>query len=227
MSKKILFIEDDKDFLQLVSSYLSKAGLKVQTFTSGRQALVSFQKDSFDLVILDLGLPDIGGLSLCRKIRKATGVPILILTAREGVPDRVAGLDAGADDYLVKPISLGELAVRVVRLLERDLSPGPRSAVFSFGGVDFDTVSGELRSGERSLELTPKERAVLEYLALNSGRVLTRMEIMDHVWGDELNPFSNNVNMVISSLRAKLRQLTSEEFIYSVQGLGYKFKDLT
>lgn len=227
MSKKILFIEDDQDFLQLVTSYLGKAGLKVQTFTSGRQALASLRKISYDLVILDLGLPDIDGLLLCQKIREKAGVPILILTAREGVPDRVAGLDAGADDYLVKPISLGELAVRVVRLLERDLSPGPRSAVFSFDSIDFDTVSGELSLGGQTLELTSKERAVLEYLVLNRGRVLTRMEIMDHVWGDELNPFSNNVNMVISSLRAKLRQLTSEEFIFSVQGLGYKFKDLT
>lgn len=226
MSKKILLIEDEEDFARVVASYLKRKGFVVTQVTSGQGSLGELKKKSYELVILDLGLPDVDGLKLCQKIREEEVAPILILTARDEIEDRVVGLDAGADDYLVKPVSLKELVARINRLLNRNknLKPGFRSSVFQFGEIEFDTVRGILNSNGKSVALTKKEKGVLEYLMLRGGRVLTRMEIMDHVWGEEINPFSNTVNMVISSLRRKLGRLSSNRLIHSVHGLGYKFE---
>lgn len=224
MSKKLLFVEDEEDFAKTVASYLRKEGFVVIHVSSSRSGLRELGKGSYDLVILDLGLPDEDGLKLCEQIREKEAAPILILTARDGIEDKVKGLNVGADDYLIKPVSLKELVARIERLLKRDLKDRFRSSVFQFNGINFDTVIGELALGGKSVQLTKKEKAVLEFLLLKKGQVLTRMEIMDHVWGEDIDVFSNTVNMVISFLRKKLQKLSAEKFIHSVHGLGYKFE---
>ncbi len=224
MVKKLLFIEDEEEFAKVVASYLRKKGFSIVHAFSGQQGLRELQKNSYDLVILDLGLPDEDGLKMCEKIREKETTPILILTARDGFEDKVAGLNLGADDYLVKPVSLRELVVRIERVLDRDLKTKFRSSVFQFGGLKFDTVTGKLTLEGKSVMLTRKEKTVLEYLFLKKGQVLTRMEIMDHVWGDDIDLLSNMPNMVISSLRRKLERLSRRNFIQSVHGLGYKFE---
>ena len=224
MVKKLLFIEDEEDFAKVIASYLRKKGFAIVHASSGQQGLRELQKNSYDLVILDLVLPDEEGLKICEKIREKETIPVLILTARNWLEDKVAGLNLGADDYLVKPVSLRELIVRIERLLNRDLKTKFRSSVFQFGGLKLDIVTGKLTLKGKSVMLTKKERAVLEYLLLKKGQVLTRMEIMDHVWGDDIDLLSNMPNMVISSLRRKLERLSGRNFIQSVYGLGYKFE---
>lgn len=224
MNKKILFIEDEEDFAAAVTSYLKRKGFDITLSPSARRALTKIKKEPYDLVILDLGLPDEDGLKLCEKIRKNQKIPILILTARDAIRDRVTGLNAGADDYLVKPIPLKELTVRIDRLLNRDLKNTFRSSVFGFSGIKFDTVNRVLHSDSKAVPLTKKESAVLEYLLLHQGRVLSRMDIMDHVWGNDIDLLSNTVNMVISSLRKKLEKFSTDRLIYSVHGLGYKLE---
>jgi len=224
MTKKILFIEDEREFAEVVTPYLEKNNFVVTGVSLGQSGLQKLEENSYDLVILDLGLPDMDGLKLCQKIREKKKIPILILTARDKIEDKVIGLNAGADDYLVKPVALRELVIRTKRLMKRDLKGTFRSSMFEFEGISFNTVTGKLTSERKSIQLTKKERLVLEYLLLRKGRVLTRLEIMDHGWGQEIDPFSNTVNMMISSLRKKLRQLTSHQFIHSVHGLGYKLE---
>jgi len=136
----------------------------------------------------------------------------------------VAGFNLGADDYMVKPVSLKELVIRMNRLINRDLKEAYRSPIFKFDKIKFDTIQGKLSTDSKTVKLTKKEKSVLEYFLLNEQRVLTRMEIMDHIWGEDIDPFSNTVNMVIASLREKLGRLIKTKFIHSIHGLGYKFE---
>ncbi len=219
----ILMVEDEPEFGRVVAEFLRKSGYEVVVAESGQQTKRLMKRTKVKIFVVDLGLPDGNGLDLCRFIRNHSKAPIVVLTARDVVEDKVAAFNVGADDYLVKPVSLKELLTRIARLLSRRIEDKNRSAMFSFDGVEFDSVSGVLGSGDRKVRLTKKEKGVLEYLLLKRGRVLTRMEIMDHVWGDELDPFSNTVNMVVSSLRKKLALVSSKALIDSVHGLGYKF----
>ena len=219
----ILMVEDEPEFGRVVAEFLRKSGYEVVVAESGQQTKRLMKRTKVKIFVVDLGLPDGNGLDLCRFIRNHSKAPIVVLTARDVVEDKVAAFNVGADDYLVKPVSLKELLTRIARLLSRRIEDKNRSAMFSFDGVEFDSVSGVLGSGDKRVRLTKKEKGVLEYLLLKRGRVLTRMEIMDHVWGDELDPFSNTVNMVVSSLRKKLALVSSKALIDSVHGLGYKF----
>lgn len=223
MTKSILFIEDEKDFSNLVTNYLKKRDLKITQVFSGQSALKALNQKNYHLVILDLGLPDIDGFTLCQKIKKLKNIPILVLTAKDGIQDKVSLLNIGADDYLIKPASLGELTVRIKRLLKRNLNSSFRSSVFKFNGLSFDTITGRINKVKKSVDLTQKERLLFKFLLLRRGHVLTRMEILEGVWGDEANIFSNTVNITISNLRKKLASVSKKKFIHSVHGLGYKF----
>src|SRR3989344_1109809 len=219
----ILMVEDEPEFGRVVAEFLRKSGYEVVVAESGQQTKRLMKRTKVKIFVVDLGLPDGNGLDLCRFIRNHSKAPIVVLTARDVVEDKVAAFNVGADDYLVKPVSLKELLTRIARLLSRRIEDKNRSAMFSFDGVEFDSVSGVLGSGDRKVRLTKKEKGGLEDLLLKRGRALTRMEIMDHVWGDELDPFSNTVNMVVSSLRKKRALVSSKALIDSVHGLGYKF----
>lgn len=223
--KKILMVEDETEFAEIVVSYLNRNGFAVDHADNQKDGLDLYKNKKYEAMVLDLGLPDGDGVEMCKLIRESSGIPIIVLTARDVVEDKVAAFNAGADDYMVKPMSLRELMVRIERLINRNVEDKTRSSVFNFDGVSFDTVNGELVSSRGKVLLTKKEKAVLEYLVLRRGRVLTRMEIMDHVWGEELDPFSNTVNMVVSAVRKKLKKVTGKNFIESVHGLGYKFEN--
>lgn len=218
-------VEDETEFAEIVVSYLNRNGFAVDHADNQKDGLDLYKNKKYEAMVLDLGLPDGDGVEMCKLIRESSGIPIIVLTARDVVEDKVAAFNAGADDYMVKPMSLRELMVRIERLINRNVEDKTRSSVFNFDGVSFDTVNGELVSSRGKVLLTKKEKAVLEYLVLRRGRVLTRMEIMDHVWGEELDPFSNTVNMVVSAVRKKLKKVTGKNFIESVHGLGYKFEN--
>jgi two-component system OmpR family response regulator len=222
--KNILLVEDEKEYGDILASFLNQKGFSVTHLSLGKQALEKIEQNQFGLVILDLGLPDTDGLNICRQIRKTHQLPILILTAKDEVETKISGFNLGADDYMVKPVSLNELIVRINRLLKRNLKTGFRSAIFQFNTIKFNTVSGLLSSEVKSVKLTKKEKGVLEYLLLNKGQVLTRMEVMDHVWGSNLDSFSRTLDMVISSLRRKLKKISPKKFIQSVHGLGYRLE---
>jgi DNA-binding response OmpR family regulator len=222
LKNKILLIEDEKEYAEIVSAYLTQKGFIVTQAATATQALKKISSNLFHLVILDLGLPDADGLSICRLIREKKPLPILILTAKDEMEIKIKGFKLGADDYLVKPASLKELVLRSKRLLKRSLKNSFRSPIFTLDQIKFDTLSGQLEKNNKTVQLTRKERAVLEYLLLNKGQVLTRLEIMDHVWGNQIDSFSKSVNVVVASLRKKVKKLSSKKYILSVHGLGYK-----
>jgi two-component system response regulator MprA len=171
--------------------------------------------------VLDLMMPYVGGLEVCRRLRaKGDRTPILVLTARDEVGDRVEGLDAGADDYLVKPFALDELRARLRALLRRTRPPEESGAV-AVADLTVDTESHAARRGERAIELTRTEFALLELLVRNAGRVLTRDVIMDRVWGYELEPASNSLEVFIGYLRRKTEAGGEPRLIHTVRGIGY------
>jgi len=223
VTKKILLIEDETDFANLVSSFLSQKGYLVIPVISAKKALQALSKNTFSSIILDLGLPDRDGLILCKQIRKLYQTPILILTARDDTIDKVKGFRLGADDYMVKPASLKELSLRIKRLGKRKLNPNLRSSVFKFCGLNFDTSTGKISSPQKkTIKLSKKEKELLTFLIIKKNKVLSRLEIMDHVWGDDIDSFSNIVDILVHSIRKKLKKLTKKQIIVSVHGLGYK-----
>lgn len=220
---KVLLVEDEVEFAELVKEFLEKHGFEADHQVFGKKAVAQVSKDNYDLVLLDLGLPDIDGLEVCKQIRKNYTGYLIVLSARDHSQDKVSLLNAGADDYLVKPVSLRELLVRIRRFTNKPYLAQYYSTQFSFDDVIFDTIDCKLMVQDKVVELTTKECTVLQYLILKQNQVLSRMDLMDHVWGDDLDVFSNTVNMVISSLRKKLSLVTSKKYIQSVHGVGYRF----
>jgi DNA-binding response OmpR family regulator len=217
---RLLLVEDDVDVARFVRKGLMEESYAVDLATDGATALEMAALNSYDGIILDLFIPPPDGIDVCRSLR-ADGlhVPILMLTARDTVEDKIAGLDAGADDYLAKPFEFRELVARVRALLRRG---GPKiSAVFSAADLEIDSGSHRVKINGQSLTLTTKEYSVLEYLARNAGRIVTREEIAEHVWGQEFDPFSNVIEAYINRLRRHMEKLSSKKFIHTIRGAGY------
>lgn len=203
------------------SQYLRRGGFSVDVAVDGEGALVLAGIHPYDAVVLDLQLPGMDGLEVCARLRRA-GRPLRILmaTARDAVEDRIAGLNLGADDYLVKPYALGELDARLRALLRRpaDLTP----VTLEVADLSLDTGARQARRGSREISLTTKEFAVLEYLMRNSGRVLTREQISAHAWDDNYDPFSNVIDVYIARLRRKVDQDGEQPLFGTVRGAGYR-----
>ena len=216
---RVLLIEDDRDLAVVVGKGLRQAHLAVDASTSLGDATERLIHFRYDLVCLDLGLPDGDGLQLCRHVRgdpELYGRPrILILTARDAVEERVHGLDAGADDYLIKPFALAELMARVRALTRRGEHDGNRVHV---GDLDVDTVGLRAYRAGRDLQLTAKEYAVLRYLAMHIEEVVSAEELMDHCWDANVNEFSSTVRVILSRLR---RKLGPPALIRTVPNVGY------
>ncbi len=192
--------------------------------SDGREALLKFAQTSIDVVVLDVMLPEIDGLEVARELRRQrVRTPILMLTARDAVADRVRGLDAGADDYLIKPFALEELLARV-RALGRRTADGLDEDVLRVGDLTLDREQREARRGDRTIELTAKEFDLLAYLMRNAGRVLTRAQILDHVWGYDAQATSNVVEIYIHYLRDKVDRGSARPLIRTVRGAGYTIK---
>jgi len=221
----ILVVEDERRLAHLLRRVLLEERHTVDVAGDGEQGLDLAASGTYDLVVLDLMLPGRDGLEICREMRAAeVAAPVLMLTARGAVEDRVAGLNAGADDYLVKPFAMEELLARVNALLRRrgrDIDAVPELKV---GDLALDLVRHEARRGARAIELTAKEFALLEYLMRHPGQVLTRTQITDHVWRYDLEALSNVVDIYIHYLRDKIDRGFPRPLIKTVRGVGYKIE---
>jgi two-component system response regulator MprA len=224
---RILIVDDDRALRDALRRALTLAGYSTESAAGGREALARVAAAAPDAVVLDLGLPDVDGLEVCRRLRSAGDrVPILILTARDAVADRIDGLDAGADDYLVKPFDVGELQARLRALLRRatDDGNGDEDAV-RFGDLRLDPGRHGLAVGERFVELTRTEFQLLELLMRNPRRVLPHSLIYERVWGYDFGPASNALRVYVGYLRRKLQEAGAGEVIHTVRGVGYVLRE--
>ncbi|MCK2243956.1 MULTISPECIES: response regulator transcription factor [unclassified Crossiella] len=217
---RLLIVEDEADLASALRTGLSHAGYAVDTAATGAEALAKFGVHAYDLVVLDLNLPDGDGLLLCRRIRSVSGVRILMLTARASLADRVRGLDHGADDYLVKPFALAELLARLRALLRRDGDTG--EPVLRACGLELDPASGEVSRGGVPITLTRKEFGVLRYLMSRPGRLVPAEELLEHVWDEFANPFTETVRVTVGTLRRKVSSPGAAAPIETVIGRGYR-----
>ena len=218
---RIMIAEDDAALAKFVSQGLEAEHYTVEVFSDGEQARVAADEHDYDVVILDLNLPKLDGVSVLRQLRlKKPSVPVLVLTQRTKVEDRVQCLDTGADDYLPKPFSFGELSARVRALLRR--SHLPSESVLTIGDLKMDRVQRQVERSGRRIELTTKEFALLEYLMRNAGRKITRAMIIEHVWNLTFDTTTNVVDVYINYLRRKIDDGHAMKLIHTVRGVGYE-----
>ena len=217
---RILVVEDDTRMAESLAEGLREATYETDLASCGEQALELAGREPYDLILLDVMLPDIDGFEVTRRLRgRGHGEPILMLTARDGVDDRVDGLDVGADDYLVKPFAFAELLARIRALLRRKSGPSP--AVLTFDDLALDPTTHQATRENTALDLSAKEFALLEFFLRNPGRVLTRTVIADHAWDYNFDPQSNVVDVYISRLRTKVESGGASRLIQTVRGVGY------
>ncbi|WP_052284305.1 response regulator transcription factor [Kluyvera genomosp. 1] len=228
-AKKILLVEDDQDIATLLRLNLQDEGYQIVHEADGNQALVQLEKQSWDAVILDLMLPGVDGLEICRRIRQMTRyLPVIIISARTSETHRVLGLEMGADDYLPKPFSVLELIARVKALFRRQEAMGQNirleSGSISCHGLDIEPLSREVRLRGEPVELTPREFDLLYWFARHPGEVFSRLSLLDRVWGYQHEGYEHTVNTHINRLRIKIERDPAEpEIILTVWGKGYKF----
>lgn len=221
---RVLVVEDDVKMASLLRRGLGHEGYAVDVVGSGEEALWAATEFDVDAVVLDAGIPEPDGYEVCRRLRQqGRWMPVLMLTARDAVADRVRGLDAGADDYLVKPFSFDELFARLRALLRRD--PGERPTVLSSGDLCLDPAGKEVTVGGESVELSAKEFALLELFLRHPGEVLSRTQILDHVWDFAYDGGSNVVDVYVRYLREKLDRRFGVTWIETVRGHGYRLHD--
>ena len=221
MKGAILVVEDEQAIADLVRAYLRRDGFEVVWASSGEQALEELARHPVRLVVLDIGLPGIDGFEVCRRLRARTGVPILVLSARDDEVDRVAGLEAGADDYVTKPFSPRELAARVKAILRRASGAGEAvdGGTLSVGDVELERASRTVTVGGEPVELTAREFDLLAALLSHPGVVLSRDRLLELVWGGEFAGGTRTVDVHVAQLRAKLGR---PELVQTVRGAGYK-----
>ncbi len=223
MADRILVVDDDAKILAMMRRGLIFAGYEVDLAETGEQALDKTLGELPDLVIIDVMLPGIDGLEVCRRLRAAEPrLPILLLTARDRVPDRVAGLDAGADDYLVKPFAFDELLARIRALLRRAGDDTQEALVFA--DLRLNSTTHEVVRGERPIDLTLTEYQLLEYFMRHPRQVLSRDRIHDAVWGDSFFPESNVIDVHVKRLREKLEAGDEPRLIQTIRGVGYSLR---
>jgi DNA-binding response OmpR family regulator len=221
---RILVVEDGPDVLNVLERTLSENGYIVLTATDGEEGLATALDQHPDLVILDIGLPRRDGYEVARELRaRAFTAPVLMLTARDTIPDKVEGLDAGADDYLAKPFSYDELLARVRALLRRSALRADQT-MLRIGDLVIDPFSRDVRRGSREINLTQKEYALLEYLARQAGRPVTREQISQQVWKQEFDPTTNIVDVYINYLRKKVDVEGEPSVVQTVRGVGYMLR---
>lgn len=217
----ILIVDDDPELLDHLKTALERKNYQVETAEDGDTALDKVFDKTYDLILLDVMLPRLDGLSVLKEIREAgINIPILMLTARGDVQDRVRGLDKGADDYLAKPFSMSELMARIRAILRRN---GQKDPILKAGNIHLDTVSRRVTRDGIQLKLTAKEFSVLEFLLHNKGSVVSRFNMAEHVWGDNFDPFSmsNFVDVHIKNLRQKIKSEETGTLIRTVRGIGF------
>ncbi|MEK6374022.1 MAG: response regulator transcription factor [Acidobacteriota bacterium] len=223
---RMLLVEDDRDVARFIRQGLTEQAYAVDVVEDGEQALYMASLNTYDAIVLDLLIPPPDGLAVCRSLRaEGSSVPILMLTARGSVDEKIAGLDAGADDYLAKPFEFAELLARLRALLRR--GGATTSPLMQIGDLEIDTRSHRVVFEGKPLTLTTKEYAVLEFLARNRGGIVTREEIAEHVWNEEFDPFSNLIEVYINRLRRQFERVTPRRLIHTVRGSGYMLEPET
>jgi len=220
---RILVAEDEKKLASFIKRGLKEKGYAVDVVGNGNDALFQAESNPYDLIILDIMLPGKDGLFVCRQFRKKNNtIPILILTARDDIEDKVTGLDAGADDYLTKPFIFAEFLARVRALTRRkDFVKTTRLKV---ADLELDQVARQVKRGGKVIELTSTEFSLLEYLMLHANQVVTRTMISEHVWNDDFDSFSNVINVYVNYIRNKINDGFDKKLIDSIRGSGYILK---
>jgi len=220
---RVLVIEDDRKVASFIQTGLEQEGYSVDVLNDGSSAGEQARAIDYDAVVLDLMLPGRSGFQVLRDIRsRKAALPVLILTAKDSLEERVAGLDAGADDYMPKPFALAELSARLRALLRRG---APRESVLRVGDLEMDTIRRKVRRGDTAIALKPKEYALLEFLMRNSDRPVTKALIIEHVWDIHFDSISNVVEVHINSLRNKVDKGFEVALIHTLRGVGYVLTD--
>jgi two-component system response regulator RegX3 len=226
---KILIVEDEVSFSEAISFLLGKEGFETDVAENGRIALDLFKKSSYDLVLLDLMIPEVSGIEVCREIRTSSSVPIIMLTAKDSEVDKVVGLELGADDYVTKPYSSRELVARIKAVLRRgtpeSADANSDSSIQVAGRIRMDVDRHQVSVNEILINLPLKEFELLEFLMRNEGRVLTRGQLIDRVWGGDYYGDTKTLDVHIKRLRSKIEEdPANPKLIHTIRGLGYKFE---
>ena len=221
---RILVVEDEKKVASFIAKGLTEESYAVDVAYDGEEGVFMALENDYDLIVLDLMLPKLDGMEILRKIRDSgKDVPVLILTAKDSVEDIVAGLEGGSDDYLTKPFAFAELLARIRALLRR--SQEQKITTLKAGDLTLNPLTREVKRGDRKIELTSKEYALLEYFMRNVNKVLTRTLISEHVWNYEFDPLTNVVDVYVNYLRKKIDQPSETKLIHTVRGVGYILKE--
>jgi DNA-binding response OmpR family regulator len=217
-------VEDEPDVADIIGRAVRSASWVATVVGTGKDALAALATDSYDLLVLDIGLPDLDGLEVCRRVRGQGGrTPVLLLTARNALRDRVTGLDAGADDYLPKPFDVDELLARLRALARRPAAT--LGVTLRMADLELEVATHVVRRGGHELRLTAREFALLEYLLRNPRRVVSRGQILEHVWDDNFDPLGNAVDVLVSRVRRKVDGGQPLALVHTIRGVGYVLTD--
>ncbi|HQO57608.1 MAG TPA: response regulator transcription factor [Candidatus Omnitrophota bacterium] len=221
---RILLVEDEVKIANFIERGLKEENYIVDVASDGEKAMFLAETNPYDLIILDIMLPQIDGLTICRELRKKKiNIPILMLTAKDRVRDKVLGLNAGADDYLAKPFDFEELAARISALLRRNRDD--KTGILKVADLELDQIRHKVKRAGREIQLSSKEFALLEYLMLNADHVVTRTTISEHVWHEDFDSFTNVIDVFISFLRNKIDKDFSKPLIHTIHGKGYMIRE--
>ena len=219
----ILFVEDEAKIANFVRAGLKEQGFVVDYCDNGDEGYLRALDNEYDAIVLDIMVPGLDGLSILKQLRhKGRNAPVILLTARNELDDRLSGLNLGADDYIAKPFFVEELAARIHAVVRR--SVGDRQNLLSVGPLKLDRITREVTCNQQAIELTSREFNLLEYLMRSNGRVFTRTQILEHVWGYDFNPNTNVVDVCIQRIRKKIDPIDEASWIESIRGVGYRFR---
>lgn len=227
MSSKILIIEDEEKFARFVEMELNHEGYEVEKAFDGRTGLELAESCSFDLILLDIMLPNLSGMEVLRRLRRSTSVPVIMLTARDSVIDKVSGLDSGADDYITKPFAIEELLARIRTALRKTAltDKNEENIILTTGDLVLDKGRRQVNYQDNQIDLTKREFDLLEYLMENKGMVVSRDTLLENVWGYDYEGETNAVDVYIRFLRSKIDQVYDIKLIKTVRGVGYVIRD--
>ena len=226
MEERILLVEDEEKLARMVELELNYEGYQVEKAFDGRTGLELALSGRFDLILLDIMLPALSGMEVLRRLRKESQVPVIMLTARDTVVDKVSGLDMGADDYITKPFAIEELLARIrAALRKRPAAPAEERDLLTAGPLAMDVERHEVTVDGRAVELTRREFDLLHYLLENKGKVISRESLLDHVWGFDFVGETNAVDVYIRFLRSKIDEAFGVKLIHTVRGVGYVIRD--